>query len=433
MKVKVDSSKGSCRKVLHISVPADMVVQEYDNVLNAYAQQARIKGFRPGKAPINVVEKHFEKEIKEESQDRLMPRFYREALKEEEIEPVAVVNVEDVVMEKTKGLTFKVTIDVEPQFKLPRYKRIPVQCNDVKIAEKDIDDSIRRIREESARFEDVKGRAAKEGDIVSIDYEGDIDSKAIAEIAPDCSGLGKGKDFWVMIGKQDFIPGFSEMLTGVTIDEKKKINVRFPDDYHVSTVAGKNAVYNVLVKGIRERILPDMTKEFLKEFEVDTESALRDKVRQKLLENAERQEKDRSKEQISRFLIEKTSFELPASIVEQEIQLTARNAARRMIMGGQKQEQVESRMSEIMKTAEQTSKDRIKISYILAKIALEEKIQIEQSDVDARIKLLSGYYGVTSEKLRSEMEKNDGVGRLRKEMIAEKTLDFLLEEAKVKK
>ncbi len=434
MKVKLSAGEGACRKILNISVPADMISPEYDNVVSAYAKTAKIKGFRPGKAPLDVIERHYAKEIEEESKSRLLPRFYHDALKKEDIQPVAVIDVQDVSFDRGNGMTFNVTVDLAPCFKLPRYKKITVKQNEVNITEKDVEDSMQRIMDQSARFEDVTtSRPVKEDDLLLIDYCGEIDGKAVKEIASDCAGLGEGKDFWVLLGRQDFLPGFSAELKGMAVDEKKTIKVCFPDKYHVASIAGKDALYNVHVKKIREKIMPELNEKFLKEFEVDSEQALREKVRQKLKENAMAQEKERMRGEIASFLREKISMELPVSIVNQETQLAARNIISRMVEGGSSSEQLEKRREEIMTTAAKSSSERVKLSYILEKIADEEKIQVEENEIEDHIKGLSGYYGVSPEKLKAEIEKNDGMERLKKDVRGEKTLNFLLEHAKIKK
>lgn len=432
MKVKLEDV-GACRKVMHVEVPNDMVASEYDSIVNAYAKAARIPGFRPGKAPTNVVENRYAKRITEEAKDRLVPRFCREALSQEGIVPLAIVDVRDVVLEREAGLMFKVTIDIAPKFKLPKYMKIVLKENKVEIEDKDVEDAIGRLVESFARFEDVTGRSVRQGDLVKIDYSGVCENRPVDDFASDCRGLGNGKDFWVLVGEPDFLPNFSAGLAGAAIDENREINVHFPDGYHVPAVAGKDAVYTVLVKGIREKILPEIDGEFLKKLDVESKQALHEKVCKELVEAAQKKEEDRLKNEIARFLLEKTEFDLPQSLVEQETGVMVRNIVQRIAMQGATKEQIKERRDEILNAATQSSTERVKLTYILNRIAEEEKIEVQDSEVDSRIESMAKRYGTSSERFRAELEKTGGVEKLKRDIGAEKTLSFLLTHAKIKK
>ena len=431
MKTKLENA-GPCRKLLHVSAPTDEVMPEYNNVLKAYRQQARIPGFRKGKAPEAVVERRFKKELMEDAKDRLVPQLYREAIEKEKATPIAVVDVHDVEFEKESGLSFQVTLDVAPDFKLPRYKKISLKRTKVAIEDKAVEEAIEKMRQSSARYEEAGDREVKDGDFVKCDFTGEIDGKPVSEISEEASAVAKGSDFSLMIGEADIIPGLAAGVTGAKREEEREVNVEFPADYRLKSLCGKKALYKVKVTGIRERALAEIDEEFAKKFGADSVSALQDMIRKELLENADRTEKERLKGEIIQHLIGKVKMDVPLSVVEQEKSAMVRNIVNRIAMQGADKDQIESQRDTILEEATKSSEERVRTSYILSKIADEEEMSVEDTELDDRIAEMSQRYGMPPEKFRAEMEKRNSIEGLGSEIRAEKTLEFLFENAKIK-
>ncbi len=432
MKVSIEKTD-ACRRILGVAVPAETVKSDYDAIISLFAKEVKISGFRPGRAPVELVEKRYSKAIIQEAKDRLLPRFYNEALEQEGIEPVSVIGVLDVEFSRDEGLQFKVAIDVAPEFKLPKYKKISLKREKADVGDADIDRTLTEIRERFARFEDVDGQPVASGNLVEIDYDGVSDGKPLAEIAEDSRDIGSGKDFWVPTGESEFVPGMNAALEGASIGDTLTVDVAFPDDFHVASVAGKNAVYTVAVKGIRTRVLPKMDEEFLKRFEVESEEALRARLRQDLEEAAEARETGRLKHEISRFLLDKTGMDLPESLVELETGNLVRDVLTRVAQQGGSREKLEQHRDEILGSASQKARDRVKLSYIIDRIGGDEGISVTDEDLEQRLAFMSQRYGMPAERLRPELEKQDeGLRSLRGEIRGDKVMDFLLENAKVK-
>lgn len=432
MNVNIEKSDG-CRRVLGIAVPADTVRSDYDAIIALFAREVKISGFRPGRAPVELVEKRYGKAIIQETKDRLIPRFYHEALEQAKIEPVAVVDVQDVEFSRNEGLRFKVTVDVAPEFKLPKYKKISLKREKNDVADDDVDRTLTEICERFARFEDVDNKPVTSGDLVQIDYDAVSDGVALADVADDCRDVGSGKDFWVPTGESEFVPGMNAALEGSAIGDSLTVEVTFPGDYHVAAVAGKQAVYTVTVKGIRTRVLPEMTEDLLKRFDVESEDALRVRIRQDLQEAAEARETGRLKDEISRFLLDKTGMDLPEAIVERETGALVRDMLTRVAQQGASRELLEQHRDEIFGSASQSARDRVKLSYIVDSIGEAEEITVTDEDVEERLALMSQRYGMPPERIRPELEKHDeGLQHLRSEIRGDKVMDFLLENAKIK-
>jgi trigger factor len=432
MKVTVEKA-GGCRRVLDINVPAETVRSDYDAIIRLFAKEAKISGFRPGKAPVELVEKRYRKGIVQETKDRLIPRFYHEALEQESIAPIAVIDVQDVEFSSDEGLRFKALVDIAPEFKLPKYKKISLKRESTDVSDEDVDKTMKEIMERFARFEDVTDQPVSSGDLVQIDYDAESDGKPLADDVEDARDIGSGKDFWVPTGESEFVPGINAALEGVAIGENLSLDVTFPEDYHVASVAGKSAVYKLTVKGIRTRVLPELNEEFLKRFEVESEDALRARIRTDLEEAAEAREVGRLKDEIGRFLLAKTDMDLPESLVEREANAFVRDVLTRAAQQGGSREMLEQHRDEILGSATKGAQDRVKLSYIIDRVAKEEEIEANDDDVEQRLSVMAGRYGMPVDRFRVEWEKQDeGLEQIRGEAKSEKVMDFLVENAKIK-
>lgn len=431
MKTKLENT-GPCRKVLHVSAPTDEVMPEYNSLLSLYKKQARIPGFRKGKAPETVVERKFKKELMEDAKDRLVPQLYREALEKEKTNPIAVVEVQDVEFSKEAGLSFRVTLDVAPEFKLPRYTKVSVKKNKIDVDNKQVDEAIDRLRSSSARYEEAGDRAVREGDFIKCDFTGEIEGKPLSEVSEEAAVVSKGKDFSLMVGEADVIPGISKGILGAKRGEERSVDIVFPDDYRIESLRGKKAEYKVTVNGIRERVLPEMDDEFAKKFDADSPAALRETIRKELLESAQRNEKDRLKGEIMQYLLKKVKMDVPQSVVEQEKAMMVRNIVNRIAMQGASKEQIEQQRDTILDQASRSSEERVRSSYILSRIADEEDIKVDDKEVEDRLSEMAQRYGMPPEKLKAEMDKRNSIEGLKSEIRAEKTLEFLYENAKIK-
>ncbi len=431
MIVKVEN-KGSCRKVLHIEAPSDAVADEYNKVLKAFEKGAKIPGFRKGKAPKDVTKLHFATQIEEEVKERLLPQLYRDAVKKKQIKTVSIVEISEVEFSLDSGIAFGVTVDVYPEFKIPKYKKITLKKTAVEIADSDVEDAVKRLLDNFAKFEDVTGRAVKSDDLVMVDYTSECEGKSVEELVPTSKGIGEGKDFWMMVGEPELAPGFADGLKGTEIGDKKDIKIHFPDDYQLTDLSCKDAVYHVEIKGIREKALPDIDEELLKRLQVKSEDELRERIREDLVSEKERMENERLKSEITTHLLAKTSFDLPETIVQHETASATKSMVDRLAMQGRATAQIELEKESIADMARKTSEEKVRISYILARIADEEQIDVEESELNDRLGMMAMRYGMTAGQLRSELENRDSLSGVQEDLRAEKTLTFILENAKIK-
>jgi trigger factor len=430
MNVQVEDA-GPCRKMLRISAGPEETHAAYADVLRTVSSESRVPGFRRGRAPVAIVESRYAGTVAETVKDRLLPRLYREAVKQQGLSPVAIVEVREAVFRKEKGMELAVLVDVPPDFKLPKYRNIPLTAQPVDVTDEQVDGTLTRIREQAARFDEVTGRPVADGDLVQLDYAATCDGRPLSEASAECAELGAGKDFWVLCGTPEFVPGFNAGLVGAAVGDSRSIPVEFPSDYRVKAAAGRTATYAVTVKALRERKLPVLDEAFLKPFGVASEAELRTRVRDDLRKSLEAREKERQKEEIANFLLARTQMDVPRSVVEEETNMTIRNIVERSLTQGATREQLVGQRDQIMQAATTSSENRIKLSYVLSRIADEEKIEVDESEVDQRIVEMAGRYRMTPEKLRAEIDKRNSLERLRSDIRSDKTMDVLLGAAKL--
>ena len=428
MKVTVESA-AACRKVLKIEVPADQVGEQFKEVIRGLSRVAQVPGFRPGHAPVSMIEKRFAKEIVEEVRDRLVPKAYKFAIDQEKLVPVAVVDVKPG--EPLHGLPFSVEIavDVAPEFTVPDYKgKLSVKPAPVLVTEEQIDEGVRDLQRRGATIEEIKDRGAQKDDFVQIDYDGTCDEKSIAEVAGDkAANLGAGKDFWTMLGEQEFLPGLSAALEGIKPGDTRTVSIVFPQPFRVEALAGKKCSYTLTAKQIRARKLAAIDADFLKTMGVESGEALRARVKESLNAIAEIGEKRRVRGETLKWLLEQADLkDLPEAVVAEETNRTLHEIVRENIQRGVSQDELAGHKDELYDTAVKTSSDRVRLDFILTRIANEEKLVVTDDEVEAEISRMAARYGSTPAKLHEDIVKRDALGRMRDDLRVEKAIEMLV-------
>ena len=412
---------------MRIELPAEQVSKEWDAITNNYARYARIPGYRPGKAPKRVIEAKFRKEIQEELTKKLVSKSYHDAIAEKQLRVVSLTNVEEVEFAQDRSMKFRATVVTAPEFDLPEYKNIPVQLPDTNVSQEDIDKALERLRDQSADFVDAPDRELKMEDFVVIDFEGSVDEKPIAELAPDASkNLQGGKKFWLRLAPDNFLPGFCEQLVGHKRGDTLLIQVKFPEDFAVKELAGKTANYAVTVNEIKDKVLPALDDAFAEKV---LPGKKLDELRHEMehnLEHEKEHEVERAKEnQIVKFLHERIQFDLPPSLLTHETRRALSELVQRNRARGVPDEMLKSKEKELVEGAGGLAAHRLKTNFILHRIAEQEKIEITREELDKSIREQAAHYNVSVDKMRKQLEENDGINGLAEQLLLGKTLDFL--------
>lgn len=412
---------------LRIEVAPEVVSKEWDSIASNYSRHARIPGYRPGKAPRQVIEKKFRKEIQDELTKALVSKSYHEAIEEKKLRVVSLTDLGDVEFGEDRSMRFSATVVTAPEFDLPDYKKIAVQLPAITVNEAEVDAAVERLRDQTADFVDVPDRGLAMGDFAVIDFAGAIDGVPISEIVPEASkNLHGGKKFWLHLAAENFLPKFCEQIVGMKTGDTRSVQVVFPSDFPVTELADKKADYAVTLNEVKEKVLPALDDAFAAKIMPEkTLADLRHAIEHNL-EHEKEHEVERSKEQqVIKFLHEHISFDLPPPLLKSETRRALNELVHRNRERGVPDELLKGKEKELIEGAGSLAAHRLKTNFILHRIAEAEKIEITREEIDERIRAQAAHYNVSVEKMRKELEEHDRLNGLAEEILLGKTLDFL--------
>lgn len=431
MKVSL-KSVGPCRQMMKIEVPAESVAAERAELLKYYTQGVALPGFRKGRAPQALVEKKFAKDILSDLKERVVPKFYHDAVEKEGLKVVAVVDVSEPEVTDGQPLCFDVTIDVPPEFKLPKYEGISIKAGKTDVEEKEVDAALQSLRRRYATYEDVAGRAAQEGDMVQVSYEATIGGQPLEEKVPQARGMGRGTGYWITCDEESFLPGMGKALIGTRTGDRKDVTVKFPDGFIVKELVGLKAEFKVEVTGMREIKLPELNEAFLKPMQVASVEELRESIRRNLEEHAQEQEQARRQDEVCEHLLAKTKLDIPQSAVQDQLRQVMYELARQRMMGGMSRAQIDEQREEMVKEAQTRAEEQVRLRYIIMAIAEAEKVQTDEAEMTAEIASLAVQQRRDAAEYRKELEKAGNLGQVHDQILFKKTVDLLLSKAKIK-
>ncbi|MEP6776930.1 MAG: trigger factor [Chthoniobacterales bacterium] len=426
MKVEVENQPQGL-STLQIELPPDEVRKEWDSIAGNYSRHARIPGYRPGKAPRQVIEKKFRKEIQDELTQKLVSRSYHEAIATKRLRVVSLNDISDVEFGDDRSMRFRATVVTAPEFDLPDYKNIPVQLPSTELSEAEVDAALERFRDQVADFVDVTDRPLAMEDFAVIDFAGAIDGVPISDIVPEASkNLHGGKKFWLRLAPDNFLPQFCEQIVGLKQGDTRSVQVELPAEFPVPEIAGKKADYAVTLVEIKQKVLPPLDDVFAAKLMPEKSLAdLRQTIEHNLKHEKEH-ELERAKEaQVVKYLHERVSFDLPPSLLTNETRRALNELVHRNRERGVPDDMLKSKEKELVEGAGSLAAHRLKTNFILHRIAEQEKIEVTRTEIDERIREQAAHYNISVEKMRKELEENDRLNALAEELLLGKTLDFL--------
>jgi trigger factor len=410
------------QKSITIEIPTDIVDAEIDRVAGDYTKHARIPGFRPGKVPRTLIKQRFRDQILHDVMHGLIPRAIEEALQERGIEPVETPNIKDVDLAEGKPLKFTAAFETVPAFDPGDLSSITVRQTSTDIGDTAVDDMLQRLRERAAKFETVEDRPVGDADAAVLD---------LTRTGPD-GQVDQHDEVTIQLGAPGNPPGFDENLIGLSIGEAKTFTVHFPEDYGVPELANSDQVYAVTVKGIRQRVLPELDDEFAKDIGAfESLAALRDRVRNDLEEEARDQAKRAVRANLFRQLAERIPFELPASLVEREMDRRVEEFARQLMTQNVDPRQAGIDWAQFREAQREAARGAVSSALVLDEIARREQITINPEDVDKEIEQFALRAGRTPAAMRAQLEKEGGISRLYAGLRREKAVDLALSRAKM--
>jgi trigger factor len=419
-----------CKKLLRVEVDAKAVDEAFETITKDFQKQASLPGFRPGKAPRNLVLKKYEPDIKAEVKRKLIGDSYRQAVDEKKIAVIGYPDIEEIQFGRGQALQFAATIETAPEFQLPEYKGLPAKREAKSVTPADVDRALEMLAKQHSKFETV-ARELRPGDVVVVNYTGTCDGKPITDTAPTAKGLTEQKNFWVDTAPDAFLPGFASQLAGAKAGDRRTVTVDFPANFMTKPLAGKKGVYEVEVVEVKEKVLPAMDDELAKKYDAENLAKLREGV-QRDLENELKYSQDRAvRGQIIRALLTATNFDLPETAVAHETRNVVYDLVRENTQRGVARDLIEKQKDEIYSAAAQNAKERVKLSFLIQRIAEKEGIQVSQDEVLKRVQSLAMAYQIPLEKFLKDLQKRNGVAELYDQISHEKVLAFLEQNAKI--
>jgi trigger factor len=424
----------NCITTLKVEVEPEKVSKVWNDVAGTYTKLARIPGYRVGKAPKAIIEKKFQKEIREELEKKLLSEACKEAINEKGIKVLSLTQVEDVEIAEDKTMKFTATLVTRPDFQLPVYKGLVVPLRSTDVTEEEIDESLNQLREQAADFVDLKeDRGAQMEDFIVIDYRGTVDGAPVSEKFPKAGApLSGNDDFWIHMVHEAFFPGFSEALVGAKPGETRAFEIEVPAEFPVEGLPGQKIQYSVTIKQIKEKVLPALDDTFAGTIaKGKTLAELRELAREELGRQKKIDVETAKRSEIMRQLLSQVECELPVDLVRQETRRILADIVRENQARGVGDDVLKQNEQEILGSAAQNARDRLKGTFILLRIADTENIKATQQEFDQRIAYLAARYDMKPDKLVKKLDERNAIDQILEEVLTGKVLDFLAANASV--
>ncbi len=411
-----------CTREVVVDVEAAEVSKAFNRVANNYRKYARIPGFRPGKVPESVIRRKFANEIRKEVIDSLLPARFNQAVGELGLQPVGQPQVTELSVDDGQPMHVKAVFEYIPDFSIDGYKDVKVEKPSAEVTEDEVKQEIERLRESRAVVEPVEeDRALADGDWAQISYKGYIEAEAADPI--------EGQDALVEIGGKETVAAFTDSLRGAKPGQELKAEVVYPADYAEPKLAGKTVAYDVEVKAIKKRTLPELNDEFAKEIgNYESFADLETRVREYLTNRKQRSVENETKDKLFAALTERFTFPVPESLVQDQIDQRLDRGLRALAAQGMNPEQMRRMDFTRLRAAQRESATaEVKTSILLDRIAREENITVSDDDMDHELQMAALQSREPVDALKVRLTENGGLARIREQLKREKTANLLYE------
>ena len=428
MKCKVEKTENANEVKLNVTIEAEKFDEAIKKVYFKSAKYFNIPGFRKGKAPMNIVEKYYGKEIfYEDAFNEVVPEELEKAVEENKLEVVSRPDIEVTQIGQGQDLIFTAVFQTKPEAELGKYKGVEIKKIEYKVTDEDVEHELGHMQEHNSRLISIEDRPVEKGDIANINFEGFVDGVAFEG--------GKAENHDLEIGSNTFIPGFEDQIIGMKIDEEKDIQVKFPDEYFSKDLAGKDATFKVKVNEIKKKELPTLDDEFAKDVsEFDTLKELKESIKKKQQEQNDERAKYETQDAVIKAVCENVKVDIPSGMIETETENMLKDMEQRLSYQGLKLDQYLQMMGktkeEMQKEYEPQAIEAIKSRLAIEAVIKAEKIEVADVDIDEKIKEMAKNYGRENDE---EFLKNENVRNYIKQGLeSEKAIEFLVENAKIK-
>mgnify|MGYP003498682258 FL=1 len=428
MSVKWEKQEGNTG-VLTVEVEEVKVKDGLDKAFKKVVKEINVPGFRKGKMPRKMFEQRFGTEsLYQDALDFILPDAYAAAVDEAGIDPVDRPEIDIVKMEQGENLIFTATVTVRPEVTLGDYKGLEISKQDTDVTDEEIEAQLKEQQTRLAELVVKEEEAIVEGDTAVIDFEGFLGEEAFEG--------GAGEDHSLEIGSGSFIPGFEEQLIGLKTGEQKDVVVTFPEEYHAAELAGKEATFKVTVKEVKGKELPELNDELAKEIDSEVEGidALRTKLKEKTTEDKKNAAEIAVKDELVEKAADNATIDIPQAMIDAEVDRMLNDFTQRLTSQGMNLDlyyQFSGQDEKALRTQMiEDAQKRVKVSLTLEAISDAEGITASEEEINSEIEKMSGQFNMTADQIRTAL---GGTGALENDLRMQKTIDFLIENAKISK
>ncbi|MGA9644226.1 MAG: trigger factor [Terriglobales bacterium] len=419
-------AKESTKREIEIEIPAEEVGRETESRIQKYQKVAHFPGFRRGHVPASIIRQRFSEEIKTDVVEALIPRYFRQEAARLGIHPVSQPRVSDMHLHDGEPLRFKAAFEVLPEIKLEGYRELRADHTETAVSDSEVEQALSDLREQHASFNAVEGRAAADGDFAQVSLDGN----------PKEGKAGEGQpvhmdEVLVEIGGKSTMPEFTENLRGANAGDERTFDVNYPEDAQDKRLAGKTFTYTVKVSGIKQKSLPELNEEFAKKLgEFADVDALRARIREQMEFERKHEAERAAKDKLVEELIRRNDFEVPESLIEQQIDLRLERGLRALAAKGLSAEQMKKMdLARLRAGQREGATHDVKAALLLEKVADAENIQVTDEQMDEEVDSLAKQTKQTVEAIRARLAQDGGLDRIRTRIRNEKTLEFLYQQS----
>lgn len=414
-------SQDSCKRTLEVTVPVAEVEQETSRVLADVASKVNLPGFRPGKAPLGVVKSRFADTIRQEVLESLIPKAFRQQADAEGHKVVGTPNVTDMRYNDGEPLWFKAEFEVAPEFDVDDYDDVEIEYADPIVSDDDIQHELKHLQEDKAEYVNLDPRPLADGDFAVVSL------KSLSGVEPPM----EQDEVQLEIGSENTVAGFSENLRGLSPDEEKVFSVSYPEDYAAERLAGKTVEFEVKIKGLRRKELPELNDDFAKDIgDFQTIDELKERIRQQIFANRQYEAQREAKQAIVEKLVDLNQFAVPEAYVDRQIENNIERQLRQLQQQGLDPSKLKLDWNKIKESQGERALREVRGALIVDKVSEVESVQVTQEELDQQVQMIARQERQPVPAIRARMEKDGTLNRLVGSIRAEKTLQLLFERAR---
>lgn len=420
LKIKVTSPK-PCIKELKIEVPPQEVTTELEMIFEDIKKVAQVPGFRPGKAPLDIIRLHYTAAAHQKLLDRLIPSAYQQAISAEKITPLELPQIKEVNFKPDQPLSFTAMVSIRPQVKLKNYNGIKLKKKDNSLKEEELTQALAFLQERNAQYHAVENRGVAMDDYIICDLEYSIAGQQIE----------KKENIWIYLKENAYMTGFVPQVIGAGLNETRKFSLTIPGNFPHKEQAGKAADFTVTIKEIKIKKSPELTDEFAKDFGKNTLEELKASIKEGLLKEKEMEAKLDVEHQLIDALVKANNFDVPETLVEKQAKSLLEQRVQRLLYQGYKQEDVDKQKEILRQQADTDALRQVKSFFIMEKISELESISVTAEEIDKRIEVIARSYQKPAAEVKKYFNDKEMLHELEWELKEGKVKEFLLSSASI--